>query len=117
MVDKPGLYFKCPLMHNMRYFDTRILTIDSAEPERFLTREKERAGGSLRQVAHLGRAAVLRQRPGRRVRAQTRLLQTINDGLRAEFGKRTVHEVVSGERERSWSSCARRPTRTRSESA
>ena len=32
-------------------------------------------------------------------RAQTRLQQTINDSLRAEFGKRTVHEVVSGERD------------------
>jgi membrane protease subunit HflC len=33
-------------------------------------------------------------------RAQTRLLQTINDGLRAEFGNRTVHDVVSGERDK-----------------
>ena len=32
--------------------------------------------------------------------AQTRLLQTINDGLRAEFGNRTVHDVVSGERDK-----------------
>ena len=32
--------------------------------------------------------------------AQTRLLQTINDGMRAEFGNRTVHEVVSGERDK-----------------
>jgi membrane protease subunit HflC len=34
------------------------------------------------------------------MRAQTRLLQTINDGLRAEFGNRTVHDVVSGERDK-----------------
>jgi len=32
--------------------------------------------------------------------AATRLLQTINEGLRAEFGRRTVHEVVSGERDK-----------------
>ena len=38
---KPGLYFKCPLLQNVRYFDTRILTIDSAKPERFLTSEKK----------------------------------------------------------------------------
>ena len=33
----PGLYFKVPLLDNVRYFDVRILTIDSAEPGRFLT--------------------------------------------------------------------------------
>jgi membrane protease subunit HflC len=37
---------------------------------------------------------------GDELRAQTRLLQTINDGLRAEFGNRTVHDVVSGERDK-----------------
>jgi membrane protease subunit HflC len=37
---------------------------------------------------------------GNEALAQTRLLQTINDGLRAEFGNRTVHEVVSGERDK-----------------
>ncbi len=37
---------------------------------------------------------------GGELQAQTRLLQTINDGLRAEFGNRTVHDVVSGERDK-----------------
>jgi membrane protease subunit HflC len=32
--------------------------------------------------------------------AETRLLQTVNAGLREEFGRRTVHEVVSGERDK-----------------
>jgi membrane protease subunit HflC len=32
-------------------------------------------------------------------RAKTRLSQTVNAGLREEFGKRTVHDVVSGERD------------------
>jgi len=36
---------------------------------------------------------------GDEIRAQTRLQQTINDGLRAEFGKRSIHDVVSGERD------------------
>ena len=40
---KPGLYFKIPLMQNVRYFDTRILTIDAAEPELFITSEIGRA--------------------------------------------------------------------------
>src|SRR3569623_1427774 len=37
----PGLYFKPPLVQNVRYFDTRILTLDAAEPERFITSEKK----------------------------------------------------------------------------
>src|SRR5690606_15170862 len=35
---------------------------------------------------------------GDELQAERRLSQTINDGLRAEFGKRTVHDVISGER-------------------
>src|SRR5574340_290983 len=38
---EPGLYFKVPLMQNVRYFDSRILTLDAGEPERFITAEKK----------------------------------------------------------------------------
>ncbi|MFZ0105295.1 MAG: SPFH domain-containing protein, partial [Thiobacillus sp.] len=38
---EPGLYFKLPLVQNVRYFDTRILTLDSTDPERFITSEKK----------------------------------------------------------------------------
>ena len=38
---EPGLYFKMPLVQNVRYFDSRILTLDSGEPERFITAEKK----------------------------------------------------------------------------
>ncbi|HCJ50397.1 MAG TPA: protease modulator HflC, partial [Gallionella sp.] len=37
----PGLYFKIPLLQNVRYFDSRILTLDAGEPERFITAEKK----------------------------------------------------------------------------
>ncbi|MDO8351540.1 MAG: SPFH domain-containing protein, partial [Gallionella sp.] len=37
----PGLYFKVPLMQNVRFFDSRILTLDTGEPERFITAEKK----------------------------------------------------------------------------
>ena len=41
-VDKnPGLYFKLPLVQKVRYFDTRILTLDPADPDRFITSEKK----------------------------------------------------------------------------
>ncbi|HUP96232.1 MAG TPA: protease modulator HflC [Burkholderiales bacterium] len=97
----PGLYVKIPLLDNVRYFDTRILTIDSAEPERFLTSEKKNV---LVDLFVKWRIIDVRQYyvsvGGDEARARTRLLQTINDSLRAEFGNRTVHEVVSGERDK-----------------
>jgi membrane protease subunit HflC len=95
----PGLYFKVPLLDNVRFFDVRILTIDSAEPERFLTSEKKNV---LVDLFVKWRITDVRQYyvsvGGDESRASTRLQQTINDGLRAEFGNRTVHDVVSGER-------------------
>jgi membrane protease subunit HflC len=97
----PGLYVKIPLLDNVRYFDTRILTIDSTEPERFLTSEKKNV---LVDLFVKWRIIDVRQYyvsvGGDEARARTRLLQTINDSLRAEFGNRTVHEVVSGERDK-----------------
>ena len=41
VISSPGLYFKWPLIQNVRYFDKRILTLDSNEPERFITSEKK----------------------------------------------------------------------------
>ena len=41
VITEPGLYFKWPLIQNVRYFDKRILTLDSNEPERFITSEKK----------------------------------------------------------------------------
>lgn len=97
---EPGLYFKVPLLENVRTFDVRILTIDTPEPERFLTSEKKNV---LVDLFIKWRIIDVRQFyvsvQGNETVAQTRLLQTINDGLRAEFGNRTVHEVVSGERD------------------
>ena len=98
---EPGLYFKVPLLDNVRFFDVRILTIDTAEPERFLTSEKKNV---LVDLFVKWRITDVRNYytsvGGDEMRAQTRLLQTINDGLRAEFGNRTVHDVVSGERDK-----------------
>jgi membrane protease subunit HflC len=98
---EPGLYFKLPLVDNVRYYDMRILTIDSAEPERFLTSEKKNVLVDLFvkwRISDVGRYYI--SVGGDEGRAHTRLLQTINDGLRAEFGNRTVHDVVSGERDK-----------------
>ncbi|MFP5419333.1 MAG: protease modulator HflC [Gammaproteobacteria bacterium] len=97
---KPGLYFKLPMVQNVRYFDTRILTLDSAEPERFITSEKKNV-----LVDSFIKWRVIDARQyyvsvgGDERRAEIRLNQTVNDGLRAEFGKRTIHDVVSGQRD------------------
>lgn len=98
---EPGLFFKLPVVENVRFFDVRVLTIDSAEPERFLTSEKKNVLVDLFvkwRISEVEKYYISVN--GDESRAQTRLLQTINDGLRAEFGNRTVHDVVSGERDR-----------------
>ncbi len=97
----PGLYVKIPIIDNVRYFDTRILTLDTAEPERFITSEKKNV---LVDLFVKWRIVDVRQYyisvGGDEMRAQTRLAQTINSSLRDEFGNRTVHDVVSGERDK-----------------
>lgn len=97
---QPGLFLKLPLIDTVRYFDVRVLTIDSAEPERFLTSEKKNVLVDLFVKWRISDVQIYYiSVSGEESRAQTRLLQTINDGLRAEFGSRTVHDVVSGERD------------------
>ncbi len=101
VIKAPGLSFKLPLVDNVRFYDVRVLTIESSEPERFLTSEKKNVLVDLFvkwRISDVEKYYVSVN--GEESRAQTRLLQTINDGLRAEFGNRTVHDVVSGERDR-----------------
>lgn len=97
----PGLYFKIPLAQNVRYFDSRILTMDTAEPERFITSEKKNV---LVDLFVKWRIIDVKQYyisvRGDEMLAQTRLSQTVNSSLRDEFGNRTVHDVVSGERDK-----------------
>jgi membrane protease subunit HflC len=101
VIREPGLNLKWPLIQNVRFFDRRILTLDSAEPERFLTAEKKpvlvdsfvkwRIDDVRKYYISVG---------GDETVAKTRLSQTVNSGLREEFGKRTVHDVVSGARDK-----------------
>jgi len=97
---KPGLYFKLPLVQNVRYFDTRILTLDSADPERFITSEKKNVlVDSFIKWRVIDPKQFYVSVGGDESRAAIRLNQAVNDGLRAEFGKRTINEVVSGRRD------------------
>src|SRR5688500_3867643 len=101
VITQPGLYAKVPLFDSTRVLDTRILTIDTAEPERFLTSEKKNVLVDLFVKWRITDARLYYVSVGGdEARARTRLLQTINASLRAEFGNRTVHDVVSGERDK-----------------
>ena len=100
VIDKPGLNFKWPLIQNVRYFDRRILTMDTPEPERFITSEKKNVLVDLFVKWRIVDPSLYYiSVSGDEARARTRLQQTVNANLREEFGKRTVHEVVSGQRD------------------
>lgn len=94
-----GLHVKAPFMHQIRKFERRILTLD-APTERFLTVEKKPLDVDFYakwRVADTEKFYTATN--GQESRAQNLLAQRINNGLRNQFGERTVHEVVSGERD------------------
>jgi len=95
---KPGLHVKIPVIQDVVKFDKRIQTLDAA-PEQFLTVEKKfvvvnsYAKWRISDVAQFYRST-----RGSQDTASRLLSARINAALRDEFGKRTVKEVVSGER-------------------
>lgn len=95
---EPGLHFKLPIVNNIRLYERRLLTINNPQ-ERFLTAEKKNLFVDffikyrIEDVAAFYRAA-----SGEQTIAAQRLLEIVKDGIRAEFAKRTVPEVVSAER-------------------
>jgi membrane protease subunit HflC len=101
VISEPGLRVKLPLIQNVRYFENRILTLDTPDAERFITSEKKNV---LVDSFVMWRIADVKQYyvsvRGDEALAVTRLNQTINSTLREEFGKRTVQEVISGERDK-----------------
>src|SRR5215470_11102331 len=100
VITKPGLYLKAPLLDIVRVFDARILTLDADEPERFITSEKKNVlVDSFVKWRIIDVLQYYKSVAGDEMRTRIRLGQTVNDNLRAEFGKRTIHEVVSGERD------------------
>lgn len=96
---RPGLHVKLPLVHEVRKFDSRVLTID-ARPERFLTVEKKGmivdsyAKWRIQDVNTYYTAT-----NGEESRVEQLLSQRINEGLRNQFAQRSLQEVVSGERD------------------
>ncbi|MFC3095200.1 protease modulator HflC [Alteromonas sediminis] len=97
-VFEPGLHFKLPFIDTVRHLDARIQTLDDA-PDRFVTSEKKdlivdsyvkwRIEDFARYYLSTG---------GNKLQAEALLKQKVNNGLRSEFGARTISQIVSGER-------------------
>ena len=109
---EPGLYFLVPVMQNVRLYDMRIQTVDAREAERFLTSENKNVlVDSFVKWRIIDVRQYFRSVRGASNAAEARILQTVNDALRAEFARRTVHDVVSGERDRVMSTVAEKVDR------
>ncbi len=95
----PGLHFKKPFINEVRKFDARVLTLD-ADPERFLTLEKKALiVDSFAKFKVHDAELFYTATSGDDRRAELLLRQRVNNGLRNEISARTLHEVVSGERD------------------
>ncbi|MES2626915.1 MAG: protease modulator HflC [Pseudomonadota bacterium] len=95
----PGLHFKIPGVHSVRIFDGRIQTLD-ADTESYLTAEKNYLEvDSYAKWRISNTARFYTSTSGDKSTAENLLAQRINNGLRNQFGVRSVHEVVSGQRD------------------
>ena len=98
LYEDPGLYFMIPFVNNVKKYDSRLLTMDS-KPEQFLTSEKKNVivdsfvKWRITNPQNFYRASKGDERIG-----INRLSQIINDLTKSEFSKRTINEVVSGDR-------------------
>lgn len=100
IIKTPGIHFKVPLLQEVRYFDKRIQTIDENTPARIQTIEKMNVKADSFVKFQIVDVEKYYKAVGTDPRkAEDRLRNTINNMLRDEFGKRTVQDVVSGQRD------------------
>ena len=95
----PGLHFKLPFVQDAQSFDGRLLTLDTAT-QRYLTLEKKALmvdSYAKWRIADVQRFYTATS--GLRAIAEERLSRQLESGLRNEVARRTLHEVVSGERD------------------
>jgi membrane protease subunit HflC len=95
----PGLHTKIPLIENVRIFDTRLQTVD-IKSSRIVTKEKKDVIVDYYvkwRISDLAR--YFKSTGGNELKASTLLEQQLNTSLRAEFGKRTISELVSAVRD------------------
>ena len=94
----PGLYFKFPIYNSVKKYDARILTLD-ARPERVLTSEKKNVIVDSFMKWRIGETErYFRATGGDERRALGLMSQFLRKSVLDAFGKRTVQEVISGER-------------------
>jgi membrane protease subunit HflC len=96
----PGLYFKLPVpFQNVAFFDNRVQTIDTPDAERFITSEKKNLLVDTYVKWRIADPRLYFVRlNGDTERAASRMNQIVKAALNEEITKRTVREVVSGER-------------------
>lgn len=96
--EKAGLKLKVPFLHKVEYFDARTQRLD-VDPELFLTNEKKYL---IVDYFVMWRIGDIRQFytsvQGNFDRASSLLDQLVKDGLRGEFVRRSVKEVISEDR-------------------
>ena len=97
-VNEPGLYWKIPLINNIRKFDSRVLTLDTPS-ERFLTSEKKNViVDSFVKWRIINPRDYYASTQGDERIAVSRIVSILNDEMKGQFGSKTVREVISGER-------------------
>jgi membrane protease subunit HflC len=98
VVRDPGIHFKLPIFDRVEVLDARIQTLDE-RPDRFVTSEKEDLiVDSYVKWRIEDFATYFLSTGGNKVQAEALLKQRVNNGLRSEFGTRTIQQIVSGER-------------------
>ena len=95
---QPGLHFKIPFVNNIQRYPDRVLTYEESQ-ERFLTGEKKNLIVDYFITWRiLDPAQYYRAARGDEGFATERLSAIIREGIKAEFSRRTVQEVVAAER-------------------
>jgi len=102
VINDPGLHFKLPPpFQNVLFLDKRILTIDAADTDRFITAEKKNILVDTFVKWHITDPRLYFVSFGNdERRAQNRMAQIVKAALNEEITKRTVREVISGERDK-----------------
>lgn len=94
----PGLHFKIPLISTVVKFDRRLQTLDIQDSRVMTNDKKDVIVSSFVKWRISNFAEFYKSTTGDRFKAERLLEQRVGDVLRAEFGKRSISEVVSGER-------------------
>lgn len=94
---KPGLHYQVPFVNNVKKYESRILTLDTQATE-YLTKEKKKlivdffAKWRINDVEKYYRT----MSRGNMNTARQRIFNIINNGLKSQFSKYELTEMVSG---------------------